>query len=249
MKSGQKCGNSASITREIKDRLPDSQGNHYPPRDKCYITVSKTANSSAELAVVYLKKVLFPAAGVNRNADEFPKRMGVLCDDFRGHSAEECKNFTTGHPEREKMLHWSIMKGGLTPVAQPLDKVVNKVFKGYLRDIYDQWSLTAPVNATTGAPMPPSRQQMASWVVEAWEKIPEELCAKAWTACGYKTKDQLCGDKETGIVAYTDKQVGKMIQDIIGNDDYVNFGEDGALVGADPEHPEEGDLDYSDVES
>ncbi len=228
--------------------MPDKYGNEYPSRQKCYIIISKTANSSAELTVVYLKKVVFPAAGVNRAADDFPKRIGCLCDEFRGHSAKECKDFTTGNHERQKMLHWSIMPGGLTPVAQPLDKVINKVFKGYLRDIYDQWSLTAPVNPKTGAPLPPSRQQMASWVVEAWEKIPNELCAKAWTACGYQTKDQLCGDKETGIVAYTDAQVGKMIQDVIGNDEYVNIGEDEVEVGADPEHPEEGDEDYSDVE-
>ena len=35
-----------------------------------------------------------------------------------------------------------MMKGGLTPVRQPLDKVVNKVFKGYLCDIYDMWEIT-----------------------------------------------------------------------------------------------------------
>ena len=51
------------------------------------------------------------------------------------------------------------MKGGLTPVGQPLDKVVNKVFKGYLRDNYDLWALTSPINTATGAPHPPTQQQ------------------------------------------------------------------------------------------
>ena len=79
----------------------------------------------------------------------------------------------------------------------------------HVRHFYDQWSLTAPVNPETGAPLPPSRQQMVSWVVEAWDsKISIELCANAWVACGYKTADQLGGDKETGIVPYTEEQVG-----------------------------------------
>ena len=209
--------------------------------------MSKTANSSSELTVLYLKKVIFPAAGVDRETLAFPKRVGVLCDDFRGHSAEETKQFTTGD-DREKVLSWNVIPGGLTPVAQPLDKVVNKVFKGYLRDIYDHWSLTAPVNPETGAPLPPSRQQMASWVVEAWDKISIELCANAWVACGYKTADQLGGDKETGIVPYTEEQVGRMVQDIIGNDDFVNFSQDPNLVNEDPFHPEEGNPDHSHVE-
>ena len=49
---------------------------------------------------------------------------------FRGHRADETKEFTTGD-DREKVLSWNIIPGGLTPVAvaQPLDKVDNKVFK------------------------------------------------------------------------------------------------------------------------
>ena len=89
---------------------------------------------------------------------------------------------------------------------------------------------------------------MASWVVDAWDKITEELCAKAWVACGYKTQDQLGGDKETGVVAYTEEQVGIMVQKIIGNDAFVNFNHDTALVNQDPPHPDEGDSDYSDVD-
>ena len=65
------------------------------------------------------------------------------------------------------------------------DKVVNKVFKGYFRDCYDNYLLSAPVNAHTQHPIAPSRQQLAQWVVESWEKITKELVVKAWSACGY----------------------------------------------------------------
>ena len=51
------------------------------------------------------------------------------------------------------------MKDGLIPVGQPLDKVVNKVLKGYLRDFYDLWAFTAPIDPVTEALLPPTRQQ------------------------------------------------------------------------------------------
>ena len=74
-------------------------------------------------------------------------------------------------------------------------------------------------------------------------------CGKAWVACGYKTKEQLRGDKDTAVVPYTDEQVGLMVQKIIGNESCVNFIHDVTLVDPDIEHPEEYDSDYSDVEN
>ena len=78
------------------------------------------------------------------------------------------------------------MKGGLTPVGQPLDKVNNKVFKGYLCDIYHIQELTYPINTATGSPHQPTWKKCVTWVVEAWEKVLEEISAKAWTACGHR---------------------------------------------------------------
>ena len=115
------------------------------------------------------------------------------------------------------------MKGGLTPVGQPLDKVNNKVFKGYLCDIYHIQELTYPINTATGSPHPPTRQKCATWVVEAWENVSEELCAKAWTACGYKMKNELASDQVTEISAYMDEQVSWLVQDKVSNDEYIDF--------------------------
>ena len=60
-----------------------------------------------------------------------------------------------------------IMGGGLTPQGKPLDKAINKVFKGYLRDLYDLYYLTAPLNYKTGAPIALTRQIISTWIVEA----------------------------------------------------------------------------------
>ena len=75
------------------------------------------------------------------------------------------------------------MKGVLNPAGQPLGKVVNKLFKRFLREIFGVWEFTYPINPTSGDPLPTSRHQVASWVVQAWDRIPEELCTKAWTDC------------------------------------------------------------------
>ena len=234
---GRKCGGINTVTYEIMNRLPDKRGQQYPTRDKCYITVSESANSNADLTILYEKKVMFPTLGIT-DIDNFNHRVGALCDDFKGHSSKECKAFNLGTDEIKKNLKWMIMKGGLTPVGQPLDKVVNKVFKAFLRQLYDKYMLTAPVNPATGSPLPPTRQQTSTWVVEAWDLIPEELCAKAWTACGFKTKEDLASEKETAVTPYTIDQVGRMIENAIG-EEIFNLVQDEASSGADPLFPEE----------
>ena len=100
-----------------------------------------------------------------------------------------------------------------TPVRQPLDKVVNILFKGYICEIYDLWALTSPINTETGVPHPTTWQQCATWVVEAWEKVLEEVCVKAWSACAYKTNKEFESDQVTAIYAYTDEQVSWLVKD------------------------------------
>ncbi|GFH50734.1 hypothetical protein CTEN210_07210 [Chaetoceros tenuissimus] len=82
------------------------------------------------------------------------------------------------------------MAGGITPKRQPVDVYVGKVFKGLFRKRYDNYMLHAPEDEK-GHPRPPSGQQVATWVVEAWEEIPEELLQKAWVTAGYKTMEEV----------------------------------------------------------
>ena len=180
----KKCGASNSVTRGITDWRDDKNGTSYPPKGSVYMTVSRTANSNKELNLMYLKKIIFPAFGIiEKEAENFHQRSGIMCDDFKGHSSELVKDFTLD-PSRRENLKFDIMKGERTPVGQPLGKVLNKVFNGYLLDLYDIQSLTAPVNPRTGHLFPPSRQLLATWIVQAWVNITEYLCRKAWNACG-----------------------------------------------------------------
>ena len=110
---------------------------------------------------------------------EFYKIIHALFDDFRGHRAAGGKASNIGNTECRKILKWVILKGGLNPIEQLLDKVVNKVFNRFIHEFYDVWALIDPINPTSGAPLPSTCQKVASWVVQAWDRITEELCAKS----------------------------------------------------------------------
>ena len=97
----------------------------------------------------------FGATG--KEAMNFHQHLGILCDYFKGHSAELVKDFTLVPSCREN-LTYDIMKGRLTPVGQYLETVLNKVFKGYLRDLDEISFLTSPVNPRTGNQYPLPRQ-------------------------------------------------------------------------------------------
>ena len=83
------------------------------------------------------------------------------------------------------------MDGGITPKAQPLDILINKVFKGFFHDLFKEWSLNAPTKPKTGHPLAPSCQLLPQWIVKAWAKVPTDLVRKSWEGCGYKSTEDL----------------------------------------------------------
>ena len=112
----------------------------YPDRSKIYITTSKSGSSSGDLTLDYLEKVFFPEVGaVNGNlVDE----SGLVLDAFARHFDNKVKAVT----EPNNKLSWVMMDGGITPKAQPLDVLVNKFWKGFYRDLFEEWSLCCPLN-------------------------------------------------------------------------------------------------------
>jgi hypothetical protein len=158
------------------------------------MTVSETANSNWELTIDVIDKVIAPAISASNKECQ----STIMCDDFKGHSKKEVKMHMKEKYPTTNML---IMAGGITPKGQPLDKLVNKIFKGYFRDEYDSYILAAPINETTGHPKPPSRQLLAQWIVHSWEKIPEQLVKRSWEMCGYKSYESCQADLEASMVS------------------------------------------------
>ena len=77
-----------------------------------------------------------------------------------------------------------MMDGGITPKAQPLGVIVNKVFKGLFRDLFEEWSLNAPTNPKARHLLAPSCQLLAQWIVKAWAKVLKEPVRKLWEVYG-----------------------------------------------------------------
>ena len=66
-----------------------------------------------------------------------------------------------------------MVDGGITSKAQPLDVLINKVFKVLFRDLFKEWLLNVPTNPKTSHPLAPSRQLLAKYIVKAWAKVPK----------------------------------------------------------------------------
>ena len=67
----------------------------------------------------------------------------------------------------------------------------------------------------------PVRQLLSTWVVEAWEKIPEELVKKSWTVCGYPQEDVTANNKNAMMV-WSEKYIGAMVEALYGPEILTN---------------------------
>ena len=153
--------------------------------EECYITVSPTANSSGNHTLEYIKEVFSPEVGVEDGTLKEP--VGLVLDAFLGHFDNKVKAHNANHP----FLKWLMMDGGITPKAQLLDVLIKKVFKGFFRDLFEEWPLNALTNPKTGHPLAPSRKLLAQWIVKAWTKVPKEPVRKLWEVCGYKSTEDM----------------------------------------------------------
>jgi hypothetical protein len=89
-----------------------------------------------------------------------------------------------------------IIPGGCTGSVQVLDKVVNKSFKGYLRDQFEEWV------CTNGSRRRPSRAEVSQWVTNAWEQVMTATIVNTWKSIGHKvTDDDDDDDDEENMVA------------------------------------------------
>jgi hypothetical protein len=76
-----------------------------------------------------------------------------------------------------------IIPGGYTGSVQVLDKGVNKPFKGYLRDKFEEWM------CTNGSRRRPSNSEVVQWVAKAWEQVTTAAIVNTWKSFGHKVAD------------------------------------------------------------
>ena len=98
--------------------------------------------------------------------------------------------------------------------------------KGFYRDLCDTHMINAPVNPSTGHPLIPSRQLCATWVVSAWERVPEALVKKAWVVGNYvafeKLQKQDIHESASNEIVNSDQiEMIDAITEATGNDDIL----------------------------
>ena len=107
-------------------------------------------------------------------------------------------------------------------MGQPLEKVINKLFKGVFRDVYDQYMITLQF-IPSGNPKPPTRQLLATWVVKAWDVVQAEILIKSWTECGYPPDYMIGTTNKATIFTYSPKQISTLVKIICGPNSRTNF--------------------------
>ena len=77
-----------------------------------------------------------------------------------------------------------LIPGGLTPLLQPLDRMLNKQMKRLLRGIYTAHTATAVADAKTGKLQPPGRGTVSTWCEKAWAMITPDVVKMCFKICG-----------------------------------------------------------------
>ncbi|CAN0592349.1 unnamed protein product, partial [Laminaria digitata] len=127
-------------------------------------------------------------AGVTRGSAAFGSRRAGSCaptteaslssaqsilvlDDFTCHRDE---GFIADLLKRTNTMV-VLIPGGLTPLLQPLDRMLNKQMKRLLRGMYTAHTATAVADPKTGKLKPPGRGTVSTWCKQAWAAITPEL--------------------------------------------------------------------------
>ena len=74
-----------------------------------------------------------------------------------------------------------LIPGGLTPLLQPLDRMVNKQMKWLLRGMYTAHTATAVADAKTGKLQ---RGTVSTWCKKAWAMITPDVVKMCFKICG-----------------------------------------------------------------
>ncbi|CAM9986755.1 unnamed protein product, partial [Pylaiella littoralis] len=115
------------------------------------------------------------------NGSIIKQRPSILVlDDFKCHRDEA---FTADLQKKANTIV-ILIPGGLTPLLQPLDRMLNKQMKRLLRGMYTAHTAKAVTDPKTGKLKPPGRGQVSTWCKEAWAQITPDLVKTCFKICG-----------------------------------------------------------------
>ena len=103
-----------------------------------------------------MKKVILPDIGVSYDGT-CGYIVGLLWYYFKAHSYPDDKEYCIFF----SCLYLLVLGGQLAPAGQPLEKVINKMFRVRFRDLYDDYIITSPIG-NNGAPKSPTIQLLTT---------------------------------------------------------------------------------------
>ena len=161
--------NRSNIAYQISDAHRAEFG--FPPKSQINLMVNPKAYASDKTLTPWVHQVWHNRNGRSHAAAAIPSLL--ILDDFTPHKSEAVKCALQTYNTRRVLI-----KGGLTPKAQLMDRVPNKLFKHHMRSKWDQFMLSAEPDARTGKlPIPP-RGLVATWIVESWAEVSEDTIIK-----------------------------------------------------------------------
>ncbi|CAM9308990.1 unnamed protein product, partial [Ectocarpus sp. 12 AP-2014] len=104
----------------------------------------------------------------------------LVLDDFRCHRSESFIEDLRRRTNTTVIL----IPGGLTPLLQPLDRMLNKEMKRLMRGRYTQYMALAIADPRTGKLQPPGRGLVSTWCKESWAGITPETVKMCFKVCG-----------------------------------------------------------------
>lgn len=149
----------------IKKQLRDKRG--FPPEMEYRVQHNAWMDEVGMLE--WIEKIWKPIAQQH-------ERTLLLIDTFSSHMT---KNVI--HELSLLNTEVDFIPKGYTGKLQPLDVGINKPFKNYMCQIYMDW-MRENINSK------PTREVVAQWTLQCWNRVSEEICKNAFKGAGFMTK-------------------------------------------------------------
>jgi hypothetical protein len=139
--------------------------------DGCVGTCEKKAFMNTRSMSIWTEKVLKPHV-------KDAQASLLLVDDYNPHKVPSVVNAI------EKLgCDFNLIPGGYTCVLQPLDVGINRPFKHYIEEYYNQWAID---NIADQDKVPvPDRALILKWIHDAWNRVPIDTIVKTFKKVGY----------------------------------------------------------------